>query len=467
MGLNVDFAFSNKEIEEKFVSYLLRNPTDVYKIDSYKLLNSHTETICQSISDMNDSEIIVTIDELYENIKKKTSNISKNTLKTIYDKYTDFSNIDFLIDTINRQFFKKQIVEKAEDLILSTASANDFDIQEAIQDVNEISYLVSKINKKSKMLTTEDLAENYKKTLQERKKGIKKRSLGYSIIDNQCNRIAAPGEMTLLFGPSGMGKSAFAENIISLLVNKGIPVIKIGLEMEEEAEMDRKIAMSLNYSMDQLYDQNLDKDTGVRIDRWFSLFSRKKNYLHYDESELFISDIDSFIKEGKQYFLENAIIHSLDDYVIVFIDLASMVKDASGKYGEDIVKVADQFHNMTRRNSVHTFLIVQANENKLRSGFRFKTPEEIDEYALSEEDIRSGGGWKERCRLILSIYRPRIVKEKYFPERKDDEWAYEEDILWLHAIKNSHGKLFRLPFIFFGETFKVFPRIEEETTEVV
>jgi hypothetical protein len=133
-----------------------------------------------------------------------------------------------------------------------------------------------------------------------------------------------------------------------------------------------------------------------------------------------------------------------------------MIKEINGEYGEGVDKGATELHNITKDTHVHTVLVVQANENRFRAGMRFKNAEEIDRHVFVGEDIKGGAGWRERCRMVFSIFRPLVLKKQYFPDRME-EWLLEEDIIWVHCFKNNNGPEFRLPFVFDTRTFRILP----------
>jgi replicative DNA helicase len=255
--------------------------------------------------------------------------------------------------------------------------------------------------------------------------------------------------------------SAMSQNMQMSWISRNIPVIKFGTEMTIDSEMDRTMAMRLNISPNELYKEKRDDRFNSKVERALQGFSQIKNYLHVDESSLSLGDVDNLIRLGKEHFRKEGVYKNNDEYTMIVIDLASMIKEINGEYGDGVEKGATELHNITKNNNIHSLLIVQANENRARGGLRFKKPEEIDHQVFVGPDIKGGAGWFERCRMVLSLYRPLMIKKQYFPDRME-EWLLEEDILWLHACKNNNGPEFRLPFIFNAESFRILPYIKEK-----
>jgi KaiC/GvpD/RAD55 family RecA-like ATPase len=456
-----DFSAINLHNEEKFVSYLMKNPQDTHLLDFKFLLNSSISIICYAIEQVKKDNLYFTVDELYHYVKQK-ADIPKEYLQKIYDEFIDFENLDFIIDRIKKNYISNKLnIEILEDLLVEISPTGEVQLDKLDDLANKIKENISLIKGSTRLLTTEQLADNYREILKKRDEGLKQRDLGYKVIKDACPNQANVGEMTLLFAPSGAGKTAMSQNMQMSWVSRNIPVIKFGTEMTIDSEMDRTMAMRLNISPGELYKEKRDDRFNSKVERALQGFSQIKNYLHVDESSLSLGDVDNLIRSGKEHFRKEGVYKNNDEYTIVVLDLASMIKEISGEYGEGVEKGATELHNITKNNGIHSLLVVQANENRARGGIRFKKPEEIDHQVFVREDIKGGAGWFERCRMVLSLYRPLMIKKQYFPDRME-EWLLEEDILWLTACKNNNGPEFRLPFIFNAESFRILPYIKEK-----
>lgn len=463
MGVNIASNYIN---EEKFTSYLMKNPQNSHVLDFNFLLDFTTRTICGSIDKLQKDGLTITIDELYDYVRQSTDGISKEVIQKIYDSYSDFSNIDYVVDRIKLNYVSNKLnIDLLEDLLVDLSPTGELKLEKLENFSNKVRENITHLKGKSQFLTTTELSNKYRSTLQKRNEGLQ-RDLGYQVIKDACPRQAEEGEMTLLFGPSGAGKSALAQNMQASLISKGVPVIKFGTEMTIDSEMDRTLAMRLNVSPSEFYKKNRDDKFNSKIERALLGFSRIKNYLHVDESNLTLQDISSLIMLGKEHFRREGVYKNGDEYTLIVIDLASMIKEISGEYGEGVEKGANELHLITKENNIHTLLVVQANENRFRGGMRFKTPEEIDHYVFVGEDIKGGSGWKERCRMVFSMIRPLLLKKQYFPDRIE-EWNLETDIIQLHCFKNNNGPEFRIPFVFNLDSFRILPYYIKKPEEVI
>ena len=454
------FSDLNSLNEKKFISYCIKYPDQILEIDSKYILNKTNSEIYNTLLSLYKNDIAFTVDEIYSTISKNPdTECTKEDLKFIVEEYTEFQNIETIKQSLKDAYFKNRIgPEILVTLLNDIEEAREIDYDRVENLVEQINDTVSEIKHVPRFKTAKELSENYTKTLLDREKGINKRTIGFDSIDAQCIRIAEPKDMTTIFAQKGMGKSTFVQNIETRLMNRHIPILHFSLEMPEEADMDRHITIRSNTTLDQLYlpMQMKNERQYSRAKRTVQQFGEIDNYVYVDEQSLALADIDYIIKDVKKYFKSKNL---LDDtgYMWVTIDLASKIKEISGQYGDGVEIGATILDQICKKHACHLCNIVQANENKLRGGLRFKSAEELDYYVLTDEDVKGGGGWSESSRMVLSLTRPLMMKKKYFPDRID-EWNLEEDIIWVQATKSNYGDIFRVPFVFDPTTFRMIPR---------
>lgn len=454
------FSDLNSSNEKKFLAYCIANPNESVDIEEKYILNRVNNEIYKAIQYLNSIEVIPTVHELITIVEKNPdTECTRDYIQSIIDEYIDFTNIDYVKQTLRNSYFANkmgpEILVTLLDDIEEAREINYDKVEELIENLKDT---VSEVKNVPKFKTAQQLSENYLQVLEDREKGLKKRTFGYRVIDNECIRIAEAGEMTTIFAQKGVGKSTFVQNIETRLVNLQTPVLHFSLEMPEESDMDRHVTIRSNTDIKELYRPMSEKDkrSYQRAKRVAQQFSEIKNYLYVHEPGMGISDLESIVKDARKYFCDLGL---LDDYgyMWVTIDLASKLKEISGEYGDGVEKGAHRLDDIAKRNGCHLCNIVQANENKLRAGLRFKSAEELDYYVLTDEDVKGGGGWSESSRMVLSLTRPLMLKKKHFPDR-NEEWALEEDVIWVQATKSNYSDLFRIPFIFDPETFRMVPR---------
>lgn len=454
------FKEINLKNEQKFISYLMRNPKEAISFDVEYILNNNIKNIIIAIKELSSSNLNYTHDELLIFLSKIDSSIDKSQLENLYNAFNDFNNIDFIKKEIKQCYLKTKVNNKIlNDILVNTDSAGELDVNKLRNLGGYLLYNLSEIEDKVKIKTAKDIAEEYEKTLEEREKGIKRRSLGFKPLNDALTRPAADGEMTGLVSFKGMAKSIFTKTINNININHKIPVLDFDLEMTQESSTDRMIAMRGSYSLNELLMKEKDDEIKLRLQRDIALFKRNPYYHYVNESNINLDDLDSIIHNSKVMFREKGILKNDDDYMFITIDLLEMVKEFSTPIPEKLIPAINKLHAINKRHKTHIFFTLQANENKIRS-MKFSKPEDLDYYKMGLEDVYGGGWAGGRVRTMLSLQRPKHLKYMFFPDRIE-EWELEEDIINCHCLKQNDGGLFFQQYVF-GRNFHIYPRLKDE-----
>lgn len=442
--------------EQKYISYLMRNSQDSFGIPTKYILNNSLRNICISIQEMYTKGIKFTLDELLVLCKEKNSNIEYNQLKQIRDAFTDFENIEFIRKKLKSNFLKNKInKELLEDLLVSSTSTDNPD-----KELEKIKNILDKINDAfynleddTQILNTSKLIDLHKKAIDERINGVNKRTLGYSILDRNVSRPAAPGEMTLLVGMKGSGKSMLVKNKERNLALKSIPVVSFNMEMTVDSNMDRLLCIGENIELDELLHKNEIEKNIFKIQKGWKTLEDLDNYLYIPDPHMNLEKIDMLLYRCKQLFKEKEVLPK-DEYMFVTFDTLDLAEDFDDASPREIKRNINVLHRILRKHKVHGYILLQANENKIRN-LSFKKPEEIDNYKIGLEDIEGSSAYSARSRVAFSLNRPIYLKRLFFPEMSE-EWELEEDLIKLNCIKQNDGKLFQT-FFATNNSFRIFP----------
>ena len=247
------FKEINLKNEQKFVSYLMRNPKECISFPIDNILNINIKHIVQAIKNLISANLTYTHDEVLIFLSKIDSTIDKQQLENIYNAFDNFDNIEFIKKNIKETYLKTEINKQIlEEILVHTTCAGELDEEKLKKLGNYLIYNVSEVNNNLKIKTSKDLSNNYINLLNEREKGIKKRSLGFNNLNKNITRPASEGEMTGLVSFKGMAKSIFTKTINNLNINNKIPVLDLDLEMTEESSVDRLMAMRGGYLLNEL-----------------------------------------------------------------------------------------------------------------------------------------------------------------------------------------------------------------------
>lgn len=438
-------------------------------------------------------ETIYTVQEKYFNNKdlqhiysifkekytlQKLEKITQSVLQTFIqkDKYHYITEI-FSKDTITYEEFKlycnilyehsikKEILINVNEFLNTTLSPKtDYKHIQTLAD--KILYSTIQLNQETNVLKSfEVLAQDYITILQNRERGIGKKTYGFSSIDTLLVRPASPGEMTTIFGMKGSGKSLFVKCIEMMLVNKGIPVISFNLEMTEESNLDRLLSIETNLSLQDILQLQCEEHKQEILNK-LEIQKNKKNYLYYSEPTLTLQELDLYIYKAKQFFREQNVLPE-DEYCVVTIDLTEQIEELNGKAGTELKPGVNKLLQIAKKHNIHIINVLQSNENIFRAGKMFTSPEQCDMFTLQPEHVEGGSVYSARSRIVMAINRPLLLKKRFFPSR-NEEWDLEIDKLIVRIVKqNDSPKLGQAIFVFGDNSFRLYPYkdIEIKTKE--
>jgi len=446
MGINLTSLLnSNENNEKKFIAYAFIYPDKLKSVNIEGFQNNDCLLLYGAIDQAISTNLAIEKDILFDIVREYDRNFQLSIIESLQQNYKDFTNILEVIESINNRAIA---VDLATDIDLLTQATLDFGKldKEKIQDIaNKINSKAFQLNNTNVLLDGEGIIAQYEDTMEKRIKGESKRTLAYASLDKDIERPAEPGEMTGIGADKGTGKSIIAKNIENKLINKGTCVLSVNLEMTLPSTVDRLLAIRESLVLKELISPEDFPGSKRKIDIGMTKFRKLKNYLYYPEASLTLNGLDSLIYESKQIFKNNKVLPD-DEYMVVVVDLLTMIKEFSGKSGSELDFVINNLHEIVKKHNIHLIAILQTNENKFRSSQQIKNPDSLDFIKLGLEDIKNGAAFAERCRIMITVNRPLLLKRRFFPER-EEEWDLEDDIFWLHIVKQNDGKLFRAPFV--------------------
>ncbi|EKR15294.1 DnaB-like helicase C-terminal domain-containing protein [Leptospira interrogans] len=285
--------------------------------------------------------------------------------------------------------------------------------------------------------------ESYVNILEKRFNGVEGRTIGFDSIDQFITIPGREGDITILAGDSGSGKSLMALAMEIELLRKNVCVAKLSLEMSSERNSDRLFSMLLGKDSKEFIDienqrgkfKNL-KDSVIQYD------SLLKRYYFNDDSNLSLYSLPTEIEKIKAKFISDGVLPK-DGYFVLFIDLLSLL-DGWGQSQIEIQASMDSLHRIIKKSSIHLIGIVQTNENEQRSVKNKSVGEKL--YHIGLHNIKASSVYKERARDVLLLNRPKLVKARN--NGISIQSIIEEDIMRVQVAKSNDGKDGYADFIF-------------------
>jgi archaellum biogenesis ATPase FlaH len=430
-----------EHLEKRIITYLINHPSNVenFKIDWFVI--SEYKIIYKAIYDIvtNDKNFDLVL--LLEYIRKDIAEYDSEKLNNLILEYKDdkFGSITETGESLKNSWLKLKSLETVETIIEQVSEKNDVDYDTINNCAESLLDNMKQINDDRLILTGADLASRYMDALIAREEGVTKRSFGLKTIDDKLSYPAPPGCYSLLVGRTGSGKSIVKRVLENGLLYQDICVLSIDLEMPLIPNMDRQISMKLDIPIDSLLDKDKPERLKKRLDEELAELESKKNYLYVEHPSIDLKTLDSIIYKSKMKFRDQGILPE-DEYMVVIIDLITMIKEFSGTSGSDLDDCVNKLNALCKKHKVHIMGVAQANETKLRQkSSHFKSPDEIDKFQINLEDIKGGSALAERSRIAFSLFRPLDMKKLYFPAL-EEELSTELDLIHFNLIKKNLEK---------------------------
>lgn len=461
-------------MSEDFKSTIILNEQRIFRciLDNPKLLYD-IQPNWFSCAESN--KLFTTLQYLYENkLEFSLNNIAVKSGQPaymeidnpyIFDVEYNLKEWDFYVQSMRQAYAKEDITKNViDELKVKALSKEDLDIDTLTQLYQRLGKNIDLIRGNSNRLQTiTQIGQEYRKTLISRKLG-EFYSYGDYLIDRMIPTGAAPGQMTTIFGSTGMGKSMFNLNLFSKQINKRIPCMYVTLEMDTITTMDRLVALRqripYRYLMMKNSGENLDDM--MNPDYIIDLCEKELSNLKKYEDRFFIVDEPSLSLDDLEILIADAKKRMNTDYMICSIDLWTMVHGVGSK-ATDIEDAVNRTSEIAKRQGVHLINVVQAN----READKKTVPsiEAIDSLRIKTVNaIKNSGAIGERSRAVLSVFRPKHYAETLFPD--DPQLEYMDDVFEVSLVKANNAQIGgRVKYLYDAECFRLCPFIEDPDKE--
>jgi hypothetical protein len=225
--------------------------------------------------------------------------------------------------------------------------------------------------------------------------------------------------------------------------------------MSETSTMDRWMASRLRIPFHTLYSKNgvIDESILEKVKEEKSKLERanSKRFAFIDETRVSSSSLEKMINQVKMKMQT--------DYMIVFVDLATMMEDFGEGTPIAYEQAMNNIHQMTKRTRVHLVLVVQAVQKSLEN-HRPTTIEGLRVFRPMLASIKNSSAIAERSRQVLGVYREHYYAAKFFPE--DPLVQEEDDVMEVSLLKCSNSEVGkRLNYLYDGGLFRLYPIPED------
>ena len=441
-----------------------RECLDDARVTDNLFIHPSAKSIFRTICDLNKRNVPITRAELLQSCKD--IGVTSGVIDTIFNVDDDEPALDTILPDLLTEQLKTNLIQKL-DLLKESLNLNaEINTDDVLKQLYECDDLVLHSAKnKSPLLNIEEWSDEYIEDLQQRKKG-KKYTYGDLNLDEEMFKGAYPGAITTIAASTGSGKSTFVLNLMNNLIEQNTPCMYISLEMGAVDTMDRLIAMRRGIPNDELYNRgNIDSVIEGVEEEKKNLLSRNKFYFVEDPSVDLVK-LRSMIREFKQ--------RTHEDYCLVAIDLLTQLKgfNVSTNKGTSnamsIELAMNDLNALAKEENVHIIGVVQFRRDS--DSIKISSLDDLERARPTIGEIKNSGAISERSRVVLGIFRPKMVAERFRQALTEQEQAALDsmsDVMEVQVLKNSAGNVGKIfKYMFDNQCFKLLPLVDETQAKI-
>lgn len=364
----------------------------------------------------------VTVLNKINKINKVPAELTDEYLNDICTLSWTLENVDARFKIVREKYLLRELISVGQKVVTigNTASDADEGLEQAIKAVSDLTE--STETKKmvgAETVLNETFAEINENQLGNHKKGI---NTGFKTVDYTIKGLNK-GELILVAARPSVGKTAFALNIISNIVNQyeDKVIAMFSLEMSANLLMKRIISYSLQLPLGQI-----SKQGGLSRAELESIVKFKQNFVGRTENNKPMQKI---------YFDDTAVLTPLDvqtkcqklkrevglDLIVIdYLQLMSSEKSTKSK-NEEVSDITRKLKVLARKFDVPILLLSQVSRASDARG--------IKDHSHRLSDLRDSGAIEQDADVVMFIYKP----SQY------DETVPESQII-LQIKKNRNGQ---------------------------
>ena len=242
-------------------------------------------------------------------------------------------------------------------------------------------------------------------------------SSGYPHLDNLCSGFK-PGDMIVLAGRPGMGKTSFALNMAIEMAKNGSNIMVFSLEMPRSQLGTRVMSIECSINAKHLLTGKFDEGETDRLWRNYDSLSRLPIYID-DTSKLTVSDLRSRAKKLDTDLKKSGKGKRLDCIMIDYLQLMS-----STVYREDRVRQVEDISRNVKlfAKDMGIPIVALAQLNRKLEDRSTKVP------MLS--DLKDSGAIEQDADMVMFIHRDDVYKQE----------SEKKNVANIYVQKNRHGQ---------------------------
>lgn len=428
---------------------------DVLGIDE-SLFNARTVDYFRAIESLYRDKADINETSIYERMTKDGKESDFGIIGSFYNFSDGSGDISDAIADMKEERRSYKLNESLNEFTATYSKIERFDnksrqqLKDALFDIEE--QLGDNDSEEKLIKYLPDIKEKYLAEF-EKRKGGRIYTFNNKILDDILEDGPVPGEGGLITASTGMGKTAFALNVMNDLYNANIPTMLFELEMGDINTMDRWLSLRTGIPYKDIKHPKSQEDFELvkkELDKEFKhLELNNERWAICEKATLSLADIR---REARKFQIKTG-----QKYFILLLDLISMIQDFTTP--EKGLSLAGQMeiainrvNAMAKELGFHWLGLVQLNRSVEQD--KVMDIDDIDRLRPNRAAIKNSGALLERCRYCLSLFRKKYYAEAYLEK---EEAEVLEDIIEVGLMKASNAQVGKRFMMFQPEIFKCSP----------
>ena len=431
---------------------------DVLGIDE-NLFNAKTVDYFRAIESLYRDKADINETSIYERMTKDGKESDLGIIGSFYNFSDGSGNVIDAIADMKEERSSYKLNEALNDFTTTYSKVEKFDaktkqnLKDALFDIEE--KLADDDTDEKLIKYLPDIKEKYLAEFEKRKNG-RLYTFNNKILDSILEDGPVPGEGGLITASTGMGKTAFALNVMNDLYNACIPTMLFELEMGDINTMDRWLSLRTGIPYKDIKHPKSQEDYELvkkELDKEFKrLELNNERWAICEKATLYLADIR---REARKFQMKIG-----QKYFIMLIDLISMIQDfCSPEKGLSLagqMEVAiNRVNAMAKELGFHWIGLVQLNRSVEQD--KVMDLDDIDRLRPTRAAIKNSGALLERCRYCLSLFRKKYYAEAYLEK---EEAEVLEDVIEVGLMKASNAQVGKRFMMFQPEIFRCTPLVD-------
>ena len=393
----MDNKLFDSNSEAIVIATILRNPSLIYLVDNLRshmfssnpFINMFEEMEALREKGLNPEPSI-----LIESLDSKgtlTAAGGKKLITELAGKETNADAFSEFVKIVVDSYRARSYLSTVSGVTKSTLNSSNLD--ESIRDTKQkLDNLINVSNIESAVHVKDLVKETYEDIMSRLDKpGIRGASWGVTSIDNATGG-KSPGDLWVMGGRPGAGKTAVVCNSVLADGLAGIPSLLIEREMRAQELMERLICIDTGIPNTNIRLGLLDKG---QTDRIYSSLEKIKKLPIY---------LDTNYKASDPYYVEATVNKFVNKHgvQIVYLDYIQLLAERDENQTQEIGKLARLFKIMSNELGICSILLSQLNRNV----------EYRDDKKPMLSDLRQSGALEEDTDFVIGLYRDEYYNKE-------------------------------------------------------